>query len=321
MFLIPPQIIFLLPLFLGTFIVISSNSWFSLWLGLELNVISFIPMLFYSSSLTSAESAISYFLIQAFSSLILVSYIFISNIYSLWSINTNFIMTMTMMLKMGAAPFHSWVILMTKSLPWPLMILLLSWQKINPLYIVSITSSKIEFFVVINAVIGAMSGLTHLSLRKLMIFSSLVHSSWIFLSMKVSLNSWILYFAGYCINSIIPMTFFYLWNINFVKDIFNFKSLNINSSSLCFSIMNLAGLPPFSGFYLKWMILMQTAFFSPLISLMVVMSSLTSLWFYLRIMYSAFTLSSMSANKPLMKTSYSLVIPMLVMGPLFISIS
>nr|YP_026007.1 NADH dehydrogenase subunit 2 [Argulus americanus]AAS00848.1 NADH dehydrogenase subunit 2 [Argulus americanus] len=311
-------IIFLIPLMLGTFLVLSSSSWFSLWLGMELNVISFIPMILSDSS-SSAESAISYFLIQAFSSLLFISVIFMTTIFSLFIVNSIFIM-IVMMLKMGSAPFHSWVLFMVKSLTWPKMILLLIWQKINPLFLLNLFNSNLFSFIVLNAVIGAFTGLSQFSFRKMMVLSSLVHLSWIFLAMQYSHMNWILYFMGYSINLLILMFLFYYFNLNYVKDIFKIKNNNFQSAMVCFYIFNMAGLPPFTGFFLKWMVLSFSIEKNIFLSFIVLMMSLLSLVFYIRIIYNSMLLSKVSIT---LMFNYKLtfyVFPIFIIGPMFISL-
>lgn len=239
---------------------------------------------------------------------------------SLWTINSNILITFVIMLKIGAAPFHSWVLLITKSIPWPLIILLISWQKINPLVILSNVFYKLEIFIIINRIVGAVRGLTQLSLRKIIVYSSLVHSRWVFLAIKISLFKWVAYFAGYCLNSIILISLFYAWNVRFIKDIFNHKKDESQSTCLRLCIINLAGLPPFLGFYLKWIVLTKASFIIPSLSVTVLISSLTRLWFYLRIIYSAILLSKNSINLSLRKITLNIIIVLIIRGPLFISL-
>jgi len=60
---------FFIIIILGTLIVISSNSWLNAWLGLEINLISFIRFIIKKNSFSS-ESAILYFIFQCFASII-----------------------------------------------------------------------------------------------------------------------------------------------------------------------------------------------------------------------------------------------------------
>jgi NADH:ubiquinone oxidoreductase subunit 2 (subunit N) len=55
-------------LILGTLLAVSSTSWFPAWLGLEINLLRIIPLIFCNSKNQINEAAIKYFIIQAFAS-------------------------------------------------------------------------------------------------------------------------------------------------------------------------------------------------------------------------------------------------------------
>ena len=50
---------------LGMFITISSNSWLRAWIGLEFNLLSFIPIISNNKNILTLEASLKYFLIQA----------------------------------------------------------------------------------------------------------------------------------------------------------------------------------------------------------------------------------------------------------------
>lgn len=62
-----------------------------------------------------------------------------------------------------------------------------------------------------------------------------------------------------------------------------------NQTILFFSLLSLGGLPPFLGFLPKWVILQLRMTFSfYFLALVIITSSLFTLYFYLRLMFSAF---------------------------------
>jgi NADH:ubiquinone oxidoreductase subunit 2 (subunit N) len=64
----PYYFFFLITLFLGTFMRISSCNWLYVWIGLEINLISFIPLIMASGVDSETESRLKYFLVQALGS-------------------------------------------------------------------------------------------------------------------------------------------------------------------------------------------------------------------------------------------------------------
>nr|YP_009186315.1 NADH dehydrogenase subunit 2 [Teleogryllus oceanicus]ALO71662.1 NADH dehydrogenase subunit 2 [Teleogryllus oceanicus] len=57
--------LFMMMLILGTMISISSNSWPATWMGLEINLLAFIPLMSSKSNMMSTEAAMKYFIVQA----------------------------------------------------------------------------------------------------------------------------------------------------------------------------------------------------------------------------------------------------------------
>jgi NADH-ubiquinone oxidoreductase chain 2 len=97
----------------GSLIAISASSWLGAWIGLEINLLSFIPLMSDKFNQFSTEAALKYFLTQALASSILlfgVLYLGISNQLtfssSLEETSLNILLSSTLLLKMGAAPFH-----------------------------------------------------------------------------------------------------------------------------------------------------------------------------------------------------------------------
>ena len=74
MLYIPFYLLFISTVILSSLISISSSNWIYIWIGLEINLLSFIPLMISSGSEVEVESSLKYFLVQALgSSLILFS--------------------------------------------------------------------------------------------------------------------------------------------------------------------------------------------------------------------------------------------------------
>jgi NADH-ubiquinone oxidoreductase chain 2 len=99
-------------LIISVFIVVSSSTWFGAWVGLEVNLMSFIPIMLDRRNLVRVESCIKYFLVQAFSSLIFLIGVLVSIgcLQVSWlGINyINLFILIALFIKLGAAPFHYW---------------------------------------------------------------------------------------------------------------------------------------------------------------------------------------------------------------------
>nr|AXI98701.1 NADH dehydrogenase subunit 2 [Pseudoniphargus ruffoi] len=292
MFIHPSFLLFFMFLLFSVLFTISSNSWLFAWIGLELNLLSFVPIMLKKLNKYSTEVALKYFLIQAISSIYLLFFFLFFKYY--------FIITLmlVLMLKMGAAPFHQWLPSIADGLSWPVLFILLIFQKINPLILISFLLKPQEFmyilhiFIVSSAVIGSIGGLNQASLRKIMVFSSISHLSWLLASFLVSNWAWFNYFIIY---SFILFSLIYaLYKMeNFSINDLLLKNKMYESMLMALSIMSMGGLPPLSGFVPKF-IVMQSLFLNNLYFIMffLLMSTFMSLFFYSRLFLSILLLKS-----------------------------
>nr|UGS80347.1 NADH dehydrogenase subunit 2 [Kaestneriella sp. KaspPE] len=296
------NILFLITLILGTLFSISSSNWLGVWMGLELNMLSFIPMLASSNNILSSEASLKYFLVQAVASIIFICSA-ISNIlfFSLFN-NFNFTPTLTfflscaLLLKLGAAPFQTWFISIMNGLSWFNCLVLMTWQKITPLCVMLYLLFKQKFIfsaALLSLVVGAIGGLNQTQLKKILAFSSVSHLGWLLTSFTLGKTFFLNYLILYTfMNTII------IWichNNNLISITQTFMP-NLNWS-LLINILSLGGLPPFLGFLPKFLILQNYISSNNLfMSVIMVLTALITLFYYLRLTYSSLLLSSFSKN-------------------------
>nr|UQJ73655.1 NADH dehydrogenase subunit 2 [Pagastia sp. 1XL] len=299
------KFLFFITLMSGTFITISSTSWFGAWMGLEINLLSFIPLMMNTNNLLSSEASLKYFLTQALASSILLFAVVFFFMMSNWGnllmeSYTNLMICSALLLKSGAAPFHFWFPSVMEGLSWNNSLILMTWQKIAPMILLSYCLNLNFFFIIIISciLIGSLGGLNQTSLRKLMAFSSINHLGWMVAGMMNSENLWMTYFMFYSFLSftiIFLFNNFKLFNINQMFGLFNSNS--ILKFLMFLSLLSLGGLPPFMGFLPKWLIIesliSMNMFF--LLTLMVTFTLIT-LFFYIRICYAAFLLNHNENN-------------------------
>nr|YP_009261584.1 NADH dehydrogenase subunit 2 [Hypsopygia regina]AKH04951.1 NADH dehydrogenase subunit 2 [Hypsopygia regina] len=286
-------------LFFSTLISISSTSWFGCWIGLEINLLSFIPLISNSNNMMSSEASLKYFFIQSIASInFLFCIIMKMIIFQNFEIN-NFISIMinfSLLMKMGATPFHFWFPNIVDGLFWLNNFILMTWQKITPMILLFYYFYKnfIIFIFILNVIGGGIGGLNQTSLRKLMAFSSINNLGWLLASITISENLWIFYLSFYSFLISLMCFFFYLTNIYFINQLF---ISNVNYSIKIFFFINflsLGGLPPFIGFFPKWIVINFLLINKLLIvTFIFIMMSLIMLFFYIRIIYSSFMFNYM----------------------------
>nr|YP_010466951.1 NADH dehydrogenase subunit 2 [Hemigrapsus sinensis]UVF28723.1 NADH dehydrogenase subunit 2 [Hemigrapsus sinensis] len=284
----PTSFFFFLTLITGSIISISSTSWFGAWIGLELNLMSFIPLIAFKKSSFFSEAALKYFLIQALGSTLFItsSFLFIS--FSTLSLFTIFL---SLLLKLGGAPFHFWFPQVMEGLKWPQVFILSTIQKFAPMTLISylmtneILIKMTIFSAIMSALIGSLSGLNLTLLRKIIAFSSINHLSWMLISVSISDTSWLFYFIIYSFILLsITSIFHKLQTFSISKLIQSDQNSVFHALIISLNFMSLSGLPPMTGFIPKWIIIqimLNLNLFIPLFFMLI--SALVTLYFYLRI--------------------------------------
>nr|YP_008963273.1 NADH dehydrogenase subunit 2 [Apolygus lucorum]ADZ52275.1 NADH dehydrogenase subunit 2 [Apolygus lucorum] len=295
------KMLFLMTTIMGTMMVVSSSNWLNMWIGLEINMMSFIPLMFKSKNNFLSQSSMMYFLIQSMASTMFIIMILFNKymFISFYSTNAqNIIIFITMMMKMGMPPFHMWFPELMSKLNWNLCMFLMTWQKIAPMYILSIimdNNSIMMMMIVMSTILGAILGLNHTSTRKIMAYSSINHMGWLVACALTFKKLWIMYMIMYSIMVIMICYTLNKYNILFINQ-FNIKSLTmVEKMSLLIMMMSMGGLPPFLGFMPKWMTIEYMISSNEImLMLIMVMSSLITLSYYMRMISSISMLMSNS---------------------------
>nr|YP_009442884.1 NADH dehydrogenase subunit 2 [Typhlatya miravetensis]SCN12532.1 NADH dehydrogenase subunit 2 [Typhlatya miravetensis] len=299
----PHQLLFYTTLLIGILVAVSSSSWFILWMGLELNLMSFIPIMTSSNNRYSAESALKYFLIQALGSASLLAASPLSMIFHQTALLIIFI---ALLLKVGAAPLHFWFPPVMQGISWLQSLTLMTVQKIAPISMMSMLISNLTTPVIMtssifSAIVGGIGGLNQTLTRKIMSYSSINHMAWLLSAISFNESLWLIYFSSYTlISSSVVMILYY----NQIFHINQLLTTNLSSKplklSLLSSLLSLGGLPPLLGFLPKMMVIQEfiTAGASLIWLSILLFSALLTLFFYLRM-----TLSSLTLSSPKMKTN------------------
>nr|YP_009487333.1 NADH dehydrogenase subunit 2 [Echimys saturnus]AWB97152.1 NADH dehydrogenase subunit 2 [Echimys saturnus] len=287
-------------LIMGTLITLISSHWLLMWAGLELSMLSIIPILMNKTNPRSTEAATKYFLTQATASMILLLSIIMTMVYSgQWSIihsNNNIIMlalTLSLIMKLGMAPFHFWVTEVTQGTPLIQGMILLTWQKIAPMSILIQTSTSINTPLImisafLSTLLGGWGGLNQTQLRKIMAYSSIAHMGWMMVIINfnpsISLFNLIIYImltislfiTLYTNNNLTTLSLSYMWST--APPIIIIILMNL---------LSLGGLPPLTGFSPKWAIIQELVKNNNIMMpVMMSITALLNLYFYMRLMYS-----------------------------------
>nr|YP_009186434.1 NADH dehydrogenase subunit 2 [Babylonia lutosa]AHH30665.1 NADH dehydrogenase subunit 2 [Babylonia lutosa] len=260
---LPFGYMFLSVMGLGTLLSVSSIHWLGIWAGLEINLIGFLPMLVYQKSTAESESAVKYFIVQAlgssfliFGSLMAFNMSFTWDVVSKMWLSGNFGLIMIMMglyMKLGLFPFHYWLPGVMAGLPWNSCLLLATWQKLAPLFLVlSLLELNQSYLVGLvlclvsagSSLIGGLGGMNQTQVRALLAYSSIGHLGWmVFAAMQ---GEWVMkaYLGIYMLISL--SMFLSLWysDSGLMKHINNLKSNSPLQLSIMLLLLSLGGLTP-----------------------------------------------------------------------------
>lgn len=164
-------------------------------------------------------------------------------------------------------------------------------QKIIPFYIISLIklpSYLLYIIIIICSILPPYIILNITNFKLLISYSSINQSSWIILLIYIKNIIWFKYFIFYSIISLRLFSIIYFSkisiSINYFKSHFKFNLLFITL------IFNMAGLPPFSFFYIKWFSIFIFIKSSNIliIFILIIIRSLIILYIYINIIINSF---------------------------------
>nr|YP_010987637.1 NADH dehydrogenase subunit 2 [Oxytelus piceus]WON66056.1 NADH dehydrogenase subunit 2 [Oxytelus piceus] len=293
------KLMFFISLMLSVLITVSSYSWLTMWIGLEINMLCIIPLMNNTKNMYSTESSLKYFIVQAMASSLFIFSIIMSSIND--SMMISIIMNSALLTKIGSAPFHFWFPEIMEGQKWMMCLLLLTIQKISPIILLNYNMNFPMFFFIIiifNMMISALLGLNQISMRKILTFSSINHIGWMLASFTQMKMIWLTYFMIYSFILINLIFILNTFKIYFIKQLINLNMSKEFNLIFILNFFSLAGLPPFIGFLPKWLtIQLMIVPFPVLVTIMVILTLFT-MFYYLRMMLTnlMFTMNKLTNN-------------------------
>nr|AAV67553.1 NADH dehydrogenase subunit 2 [Anolis porcatus] len=284
----------------GTIITMTSYHWLMAWVGLEMNTLAIIPIISTMHHPRSTEAATKYFLTQAAASA-LILFSSMTNAWNLgsWDITqtltppSHILLTMALAMKLGLAPVHFWLPEVIQGSTMTTAFIITTWQKLAPMSLIFLTMNNLSTTIfllmgLLSSLIGGWGGLNQTQTRKIMAYSSIAHLGWMATISSIMTNILIMNLLIYLI---MTTSMFISLIISKSKTIQNTTSTWTLSPTLTIimmlSLLSLGGLPPLTGFVPKWLIMEELILQDlNLLATMMAMSSLLSLFFYLRLAYT-----------------------------------
>nr|ABW04263.1 NADH dehydrogenase subunit 2 [Gambelia wislizenii] len=310
----------------GTIITASSYHWLLAWIGLEINTLAIIPIIAKQHHPRSTEAATKYFLTQAAASALIL----FSSTINAWDTGTwnillmtnqqaNILLTAALAMKLGLAPMHFWLPEVLQGSTMKTALIISTWQKLAPMALMYLTINNLSPTILLmmgllSTTIGGWGGLNQTQLRKIMAYSSIAHLGWIAAIGPMTTNIMTLNLVIYIMMTTSMFSMFLMTQSKTIQDTtMSWTSSPTATITMMLTLLSLGGLPPLSGFMPKWLILeeLTTQSLTPMATLLAI-TSLLSLFFYLRLTYTTtLTLSpspSMIKHKWRFKSKTSMLI-------------
>lgn len=274
--LIVNRILFIFIYIIRFHLVINRDDWFLVWLGLEINIITFIVFIFKRDRIISVESCLKYFFIQRLGSAVFISVFYINK--SL----LDFVICFLLRYKIGAGPFFFWFPSVCSGISWISCFFLISFQKVIPLMILRIFISWIFYIlIVVSLFFGVFGSFNQRDLKQLIAFSSVYHLGWILLCELVDDMSWIVYLFIYSF-IVFPVVNLLKWLG--VGRLINIIKIKYKNWFILF-ILRIAGMPPFLGFFLKWFAFVVIFNYDFFFMIFLILCSVVIFYVYFRVVY------------------------------------
>nr|YP_010954973.1 NADH dehydrogenase subunit 2 [Cheiracanthium brevispinum]WMX19906.1 NADH dehydrogenase subunit 2 [Cheiracanthium brevispinum] len=272
----PSFFLFIVLYIISFFFVLGCNDWFLLWLSLEINMISFIMLIYKRYDLYNLESCYKYFFIQSMSSAFFLSLLFFN------SFKMSFLVLMLLSLKIGAGPFFFWFPSVVKGINWISGFLLMTFQKIIPLLIMSMFIGSLLWLIgIMSLLIGVFGSFNQINIKELMAYSSVHHLGWIISCMMIDNMYWFMYLFVY--GMMLAGVIYVLID----EEIINLIMINKIKGKWWFllSMMSMGGMPPLLGFFLKMVTLYYIFMLDIFYVMFLLLMSVIMFYVYIRMLY------------------------------------
>nr|ADU54934.1 NADH dehydrogenase subunit 2 [Dosidicus gigas]ADU55017.1 NADH dehydrogenase subunit 2 [Dosidicus gigas] len=285
----PSNFLFILIMIMGTLFSLSSSHWLTMWMGLEINLMGFLPLMNIKGKTLEAEASMKYFIIQSMSSSILIisSVLMYNNTLSWYSMFTDstfsLMIILSLVLKLGGAPLHFWMPSIAKQMSWSILFMMLTWQKLAPLLMLSLVNSNLMLVMLISmasTIVGSVMALNQTNIQLIMTYSSISHLGWMLSMITINSSLTMMYFFNYIM---ISMPLMNMLSMTLGNHLFMLtQQTKMNNMIPISLILSLGGLPPLLGFMSKLIILISLIEMKlMMLAMFMFVGTLISLYFYL----------------------------------------
>lgn len=264
---------------LSSLLLVSSINWLSVYLAIELQTLSlFILVALKRDSTYSTEAGLKYFVLGAVSSGLFLFgcallYVLVGET-SIQGINSvlcgevgKILITVSLLFKLSAAPFHMWAPDVYDGAPTITTALLAIIPKIGVFSIliqISPVTNVVLVCAVLSIIYGALGALNQTKIKRLLAYSGIGHIGFILFGVAIgsfeSIQASLIYMVVYVIMSICGFSIILAvasrWSL-IVEFSFLSRDNPVIAVTLALTFLSIAGIPPLLGFLSKWLVLLS----------------------------------------------------------------
>nr|WOW99009.1 NADH dehydrogenase subunit 2 [Dictyopharidae sp. 1 WQW-2023a] len=279
-------------LILTTITVISSNNILMMWMAMEMNLISFMPIL--TKSKKMKDFSMKYLIIQSTSSSLLLMSILINLIIEC-PINESVILMISMLMKLGMMPFHLWMPTLMSSSSWNTCMLMMTIQKLIPVSITLQTTqvSMMMTPMILSMIMAPMVMMNQASTKKIMAYSSISNTPLMLMSMMSSKFQFLMFMSTYSMITLSVTNMMKKMNLMYINQMNNQKKWTKIMTTV--NMLSMSGMPPMMGFFTKWIAIQLSMQMSITLTISIILSSILTTYTYLNMIIP--TMSVLPTNK------------------------
>lgn len=254
---------------------IVSSSFFICWVSLEVSTVIFLVFIKTKTIKKCPEEIIHYFSIQSLARILLLYFWITCSLFHFRGV----IILLSLTIKLGVFPFHSWYLNLISILEWNSIWLISGPIKIIVLKLI-FTLGIINFLLPLGLLNVLISFLIIFKERKTKIFlgvTSIFNIGWVLVSI-VEAITWLIFIFLYILNLIALIT-----NLKFSQSDSLFilpESKNVSQLLLIIRLI-IIGIPPLLGFFLKLRVLITLLEERLVFRVLILLASLVIAYYYL----------------------------------------
>jgi len=231
------------------------------------------------------EASIKYLVVQSISSAILVFSIVSMKIteYSLFIAGGAIL---ALIIKIAAFPFHQWFVRVLSKSNWSNSLILITWQKLAPIFLIifQMKTIIIIIFIITSAFWGGVIQINKIKIIEILALSSIFNISWLTLRILLRTKLYLTFSLLYWRTVLLIML---TLKRDLTKKTASIKDVKIDKIRIVIIVANLAGIPPLTGFFAKWIVAMERVKIDILIWItLILIASAINFFVYLRIFAS-----------------------------------